>query len=295
MMIASEYITPLSGTPVLRKSGIIKAIDKVGNKYNVGEVTYEQFDNQNFQYVFHPYWKLIEFLPKDVFDGIPGIDMSVKKECYYRVNMTPSFIKKRTPSKSRENIKELLDEVGLDSYDRFEWLLRTDKYCGEDNFIVERKRSEKKIFEQVDNEIINQVQPDDEIILNKLCDISPSRNRLSETLFRLFQSGAVVHVKEDNVVFSIDNCASLLYILKNMMMYEKNYNRVQQQRGIEKAKAEGRYKGRKRIEVDMRLFDDVADKFKSGIIMEQQAIEILNISRSTFYRRMREWEKNIGR
>lgn len=295
MMLENKYLTPLSGTLVLRKSGIIKAIDKVGNKYNVAEVRYEQFDNHSFQYVFHPYWKLIEFLPKDVFDGIPGIDMSVKKECYYRVNMTPSFIKKRTPSKSRENIKELLDEVGLDSYDRFEWLLRTNKYCGEDNFIVERKRSEKTVFEKVDDEIINYLQPEDEIILNKLCDIAPSKTRFSETLFRLFQSGAVVHVKEDNIKFSAENCVSPLYILKHLMVCEKRYSKLQQQKGIDKAKAEGKYTGRKRIEVDILLFDDIAEKFKKGIIMEQQALESLNISRSTFYRRMREWKKNIGR
>ena len=53
--------------------------------------------------------------------------------------MTPVFISQRSPSKNRENLKELLDSVGLDYYDRFEWMLRTETRCGDDNFFVVRK------------------------------------------------------------------------------------------------------------------------------------------------------------
>lgn len=290
-MLAAEYTTPLSGTPYYRSVGIIKAMDKSENKYNIAELAFERYDDQNFQYIFSPYWKMIEFLPKEVFDGIPGIDMSVKKEHYYRVNMTPSFIAKRTPSKTRENVRELLEEVGLDYYDRFEWLLRTERYCGDDNFVVERKRNETLTFEKVDVAILNCVQPGDRIILNKLCDISPNRKKLPESLFRLIQSGATVYVKEDDVTFSIENCESPLYILERMVEYSRLYDETRRQAGIEKAKKENKYKGRKRLAVDSLLFMDIADKFNKGIITEQQALDSMNISRSTFYRRMREWKK----
>ena len=72
------------------------------------------------------------------FQGIPGLDMSMRLERYYRVNMMPYFISERTPSEKREDLWELLEEVGLDYYDRFEWLLRTNMRCGTDNLIVER-------------------------------------------------------------------------------------------------------------------------------------------------------------
>ena len=54
------------------------------------------------------------------------------------INMMPYFISERTPSEKREDLWELLEEVGLDYYDRFEWLLRTNMRCGTDNLIVER-------------------------------------------------------------------------------------------------------------------------------------------------------------
>ncbi len=293
-MMATEYTTPISGTPYFRSVGIIKAVDRNENRYNVAEVAYERYDDQNFQYVFSPYWKLIEYLPKGVFDGIPGIDMSNRKDHYYRVNMTPSFISKRTPSRNRENVKELLEEVGLDYYDRFEWLLRTDRRCGDDNLVVERKRVESITFEKADAKTINVLQPGDRVVLDNVCDICPSQSQLSESLFRLIQSGVTIHVKSDNITFSAESGASPLYMLERMMAYEKNYYKIRQQSGIAKAKADGKYTGRKPLEIDMLLFEEVAEKFEKGIIMEQQALDRMNISRSTFYRRMREWKKNKG-
>lgn len=288
-MLTSEYTTPLKGVPYFRSVGVIKAFDQSANQYNIGEVAYERYDDQNFQYIFSPYWKLIEYLPKAVFDGIPGIDMSVKKQHYYRVNMTPSFITKRTPSESREDLWELLEEVGLDYYDRFEWLLRTDKYCGDDNLVVERRRSEPMTFVGADAETINRLQPGDEVKLNKVSDISSNRSQLSGTLFRLLQSGAIIHIKEDNMMFSIENC-NPLYILERMTAYDKSYHSMRQQAGVERAKAEGKYKGRKRIAVDMLLFADIVEKFENGLLTEQQALDSVDMSRSTFYRRMREWK-----
>lgn len=291
-MDAREYTTPLNGTPYFRSVGIIKATDKMNYQYNIGEVSYERFDDQNFQYVFQPYWRLIEHLPENVFDGIPGIDTSIKKERYYRVNMTPSFISKRTPSESREDVRELLEEVGLDYYDRFEWLIRTDKRCGDDNLFVVRKRMEPMEFDYVNDEMMNQIQLGDKIILPKLSDIALKRSRFTPTLFRLMQSGATIHIKEDDIVLSIDNC-NPLYILERLMRYEKEYMARMQKIGVEKAKSEGKYKGRQRKVVDEFVFKDIVERFERGCITEKQAIECCGISRSTFYRRMREY-RNKG-
>lgn len=290
-MDAREYTTPLEGMPYFRSVGIIKATDKSNHQYNIGEVSYERFDDQNFQYVFRPYWKLIEHLPKEVFDGIPGIDMDIRKEEYYRVNITPSFISKRTPSESREDLWELLEEVELDYYDRFEWLLRTNKRCGDDNFIVVRKREEPTEFKHIDEELVNHLQPGDRVSLENLYDIAESRNQFSSTLFRLIQSGATLHIKQDNIIVSINNF-NPLYMLERMMAYEKKYAAKVQKDGIERAKVEGKYKGRKKIVVDELAFGDIIEQFEKGTITEKQALDSLGISRSTFYRRLREVRKS---
>ena len=138
-MYTNEYTIPLTGNPYYRNTGVIKLYDKYGRNYNVGEIIFEKYDDQNFQYIIKPYWKYLEFIPEGLFQGIPGINMDIKKDSYYRVNITPSFISMRTPSESREDVIELMESVGLDYYDRFEWLLRSEMKCGDDNLFVVRK------------------------------------------------------------------------------------------------------------------------------------------------------------
>lgn len=135
----NKITTPLIGKPIYVNSGIIKAVTKNGEKISVAQIDYQQFDDENFQYVFYPYWEIIDNLPASVFQGIPGINMDLRLEKYYRVNYTPTFIIERTPSKNREDLWELLESVGLDYYDRFEWLLRTSMRSANDNLIVEKK------------------------------------------------------------------------------------------------------------------------------------------------------------
>ena len=76
----NEYTLPLQGKPYYRSSGIIYAVDRNGNKYAVGRVDLERFDDQNFQYVFTPEWSVIDTLPSSIFQGIPGLDMSMRLE-----------------------------------------------------------------------------------------------------------------------------------------------------------------------------------------------------------------------
>lgn len=85
------YTRPLQGKPYYRNSGIIYAVDRSGNKYSVARVDLERFDDQNFQYVFTPDWDTIDSLPTSIFQGIHGLDMSMRLERYYRVNMMPYF------------------------------------------------------------------------------------------------------------------------------------------------------------------------------------------------------------
>lgn len=140
----NEYTTPIKDRPAYRNSGIIKAVTEDGEKIQVGRITYESFENEEFQYIITPFWEIIDTLSADVFQGIPGIDMDLRLEHYYRVNYVPVFMTERTPGPNREDLWELLDSVNLSYYDRLEWLIRTDLRAAVDNLIVERAREEKR-------------------------------------------------------------------------------------------------------------------------------------------------------
>lgn len=289
MSLSSEFTTPISGKPYYESVGIIKAIDDQGAYYSVGEIAYQRFDDQNYQYVFSPYWNEIELLPLDIFDGIPGLNLDLKRDHYYRVNMTPAFIEMRTPSPSREDLWELLETVGLDYYDRFEWMLRAQKRCGDDNLIVVRKR-ESQIYDCGFNKIdLNDLQPDDEICLASLADIPVRNTEIAYTLFRILTSGMTVKIQNDGRVIDANDREAMIYLLKNLLSFSKQYKVNRQRMGIQQAKEEKKYRGRKKKNVDPILLEHVVKDYRQKKISESTAMQMLGIeSRSTFYRRIRE-------
>ena len=286
-MLTSEYTRPLVGRPYYRNVGIIKVYDRYNRNYNVGEIVFERFDDQNYQYIIKPYWQFIDQIPDGLFQGIPGIDMELRRDAYYRVNMTPTFISMRTPSESRENVRELMRLVGLDYYDRFEWLLRSEMRCGDDNLLVIRKPSDNQ---RVRNwtEIRNRhLHPNDVVELDNLGSIQSSNSKLIEDMFALLQSGAQIYIISEDRYIDDSERRAMLYLLRNMREHIDRNNRIRRKEGIEEAKRNKRYTGRKPIDVDEQILKQVAIEFLNNRISEQEAMYKLGISRSTFYRKIK--------
>lgn len=286
--IRNEYTNPLSGKPYYRNSGIIYAVDRSGGKYAVSRVDFERFDEQNFQYIFSPEWSVIDTLPASIFQGIPGLDMSLRLERYYRVNMTPYFISERTPSEGREDLWELLNEVGLDYYDRFEWLLRSNMRCGTDNLIVERAEAPRRIvFESIDLLPTN-LQPSDCISIKGLQSVASTSHQLRQYLLQILRSGAQLWDESEDRIISGAESSMLMKLLMLQESLDNKRNKDHHNEGIARAKNVGKYTGRKKLSVDPNLFDRIAADFDKKRISEDEALRRLGISRSTFYRRLKE-------
>lgn len=84
-----------------------------------------------------------------------------------------------------------------------------------------------------------------------------------------------------------------LQILSYVSEQERENIRSRQRQGIETAKSQGKYKGRKPI--DVQNFQEVYAEWKSGTITARKAMELLGgIKPNTFYRRVKEHEASIG-
>lgn len=287
--IQNDYARPLSGRPYYRNSGIIYALDRDDRRYAVGRVDFERYDDQNFQYVFSPEWSVIDSLPTSVFQGIPGLDMSLRLERYYRVNMTPYFITERTPSEGREDLWDLLEEVGLDYYDRFEWLLRSKMRCGTDNLIVERTEAPRHFeFEDLQSRSVA-LQPGDCVVIEGLSSVAETNHQLRQCLLEILRSGAQIWDASEERNLSEEECSILLKLLMLQESLDRSRNRERHKKGVERAKREGKYAGRKKISVDRNLLKQVAEEFEKRNITEEEAMRRSGISsRSTFYRRLKE-------
>lgn len=285
-MVENEYIIPLKTKADTTNTGIIQAVDFHGRRFNVAEITFERHGEADYQYIIRPYWLCIEFLPDGVFQGIPGIDLDLGQDEYYRVNFVPAFIEMRTPSESRVDVRELMEEVGLDYYDRFEWLLRTNRTCGDDNLKVMRKREPLRININDIGQVV--LVPGDIVEVDSLSDITGRMGVIVERMYRLLQSGANIFINKENRLLELNERRAMLYMLKNILEANGRFRRNRIEEGIEIAKVNHKYAGRKPIEVNQNELNETAILFKDKEITEQEAMNRLGLkSRSTFYRKLK--------
>lgn len=283
----NRITTPLAGIPSYVNSGIIKAVMKSGEKISIAQIDYQEFDEENFQYVISPYWEIIDGLPASVFQGIPGIDMDLRLERYYRVNYVPTFITERTPSENREDLWEILESVGLDYYDRFEWLLRTTMRAANDNLIVERRRM-SQVVEEYSEGMLSALQYGDKIVVDSMEAIADTTAGFAEGIFSIVTNGVDIINQSGQVFVDAATRAAMVPIVVTQRMITRHEHAANRREGIEQAKKNGKYTGRRPIEVDEEVLRQVNQELKDGLITVEKAMKRMKIgSKSTFYRKIR--------
>lgn len=294
----NEYTRPIREIPEYRNSGIIKAVTPDQDKIQIGRITYETFQNEEFQYIITPFWEIIDTLPPSVFQGIPGIDMDLRLEHYYRVNYVPVFMTERTPGPNREDLWELLDSVNLTYYDRLEWLIRTDLRAAVDNLIVERARdvprkSQAEKRQELEH-ILEESQYGDEIMIANIRVLGKNSEECTKMLNRLMHYGIHLLTREEKLDLSVEAYSAFLPLVSAMYQMDRERRQKQQRQGISRAKEKGVYQGRKRKPVDEAMLKDTIIRFQQKEIPLEEALRLTGLSKSTFYRRIREQKENNG-
>ena len=286
----NRITTPLEGTPSYVNSGIIKAVMRSGEMISVAQIDYQEFDEENFQYVISPYWEIVDGLPASVFQGIPGIDMELRLERYYRVNYIPTFIAERTPSENREDLWDILESVGLDYYDRFEWLLRTTMRSANDNLIVERRRI-SQVTEQFTSGVLSTLQYGDKVIVDSMEAISDTTAGFSDAIFIAITSGVDIINQSGQILVDAMTRAAMISVVVTQRIITRREHASSRRDGIEQAKKNGKYTGRKPIEVDEKILRQAVMEIDKGIITVEEAMRRTKIgSKSTFYRKVKALE-----
>lgn len=279
-MSNNKYTTPLNGLYKSKIEGVIKIKHK-DITFNVCRIAYETFDDGQYQYVFEPYYSILDALPSSFSQGIPGIDLSKRNKVYYRVNMTPSFISERTIDENREDLKEQLSKMGMDEYNPLEWLIRTNTEYSGDNLIVERYRIPQEL--KAIN-LTNLMYGDSFSSFEKF---STDLEEQSKQIIAMVGSG--VNIETDELIVDDSNRTGILkmliYLLRSYYnLKEKRKANEKQLTGVEVAK-------KKKRKIDDFLMEEVIKELELNIIDEKEAMNMLNINtRSTLYRKIREYK-----
>lgn len=238
--------------------------------YKIAKIEYEEWEDGAFNYTFRPFYNVIDMLPDRLFQGIPGLDLSLKKSVYERKNIVPTFIAERTPSERREDLWALMEESGMQALNRLEWLIKTNKrYSGDRFFVIPFDGKDTVSYKE-----------------RSMYDLVKRSDALNKKLLEIICFGDYLYA--DDII--IDDKSRLYYYRLLMPMYIREFERKKRLKicGIEKAKEQNVYKGRRQIKIDPLLFDRVANDYLNGKISADQASLILKISRATFFRRLRE-------
>lgn len=251
--------------------GVILLKDNYKFVYKIADIEYIEYENEEFEYIFIPNYSVIDLLDYDLFDGIPGLDLSLKKEKYTRKNIIPVFISERSPGKNRENLYELLHDCNMNYYNRLEWLKKTDtQYFGDSMYVRERSLEDDC----------------QKIIAKSMFHLVKRSDSIHKKLLEIICRGQSLECDE----ITINDYNRKDYYRLLMPIYIKEYERRKEKinRGIALAKENHAYKGRKKIEREQSYILQIIEQYRQNKITAEEASKELRISRSTFFRRLKE-------
>lgn len=253
-------------------NAVICLKDDLGLEYVVSEIEYRLWRNEEFEYIFRPNYSVIELLDSSLFQGIPGIDLETHKEEYIRQNIIPTFVSERAPSPNREELWHLLEDCDMKYLNQLEWLIKTDtKYIGDRLYV--RKPSCNESFDN----------------LNSANEFSSLKRSFDIQKALLTKICLGLNFEYDGFVIGDSNRKTCYDLLYRLFKYEAMRINKLQNDGIDNAKKQGKYQGRRAIRIDDTKIYEVCRKYRSHRISAEEAAEMLNISISTFYRRMKEY------
>lgn len=162
---------------------------------------------------------------------------------------------------------------------------------GYDKVFVE-KESGKNMNRPQLQAMLAYVRKGDVLEVESYSRLARNARDLLEIVEQLKEKGVQFVSKKENIDTTTPAGEFMLNVFAGLYQFERANILQRQREGIELAKAEGKYKGRKAIEVDKAKFESAYKAWKGGNITARQAMEMLGLKPNTFYRRVKEYEQN---
>ena len=231
--------------------------------YSVCDLEYFYYGDDSFKYIFKPHYSVINLLSSNYFQGIPGLNIDLQKKEYIRKNIKPTFISERVPSINRVDYYELLRKVKMDFMDPILYLIKTDEqYFGDNLFMLPKIENKECIFDNTNNHESN-----NSLIKKVLDNICLGNN-----------------ININNQIIDDNNRKIFHDIFLSLYSRSLLFNKEKQKEGIKKAKSGEKYKGRKPIEVDKKVFMSLLKEVEANKITAKVAASTLGISIDKYYR-----------
>ena len=138
---------------------------------------------------------------------------------------------------------------------------------------------------------IEKARPGDCIRVESLTDAADHARELLSALCALADRGIDCVCAAEGFDTRTETGVAIIGFCRALLRLERKDRLDRQREGIERAREEGKYKGRRPIAVDETLFDSVVALWKDGQITAREAMTRLDLKPNTFYRRIKDREE----
>lgn len=144
------------------------------------------------------------------------------------------------------------------------------------------------------DEMLKFVREGDTVIVESISRFARSTKDLLNLVEELAKKGVRFVSQKETIDTDTPQGKFMLTIFGAMAQLEREQTQQRQAEGIAIAKAQGKYTGRKRIEIDDKLFAEQYRLWKAGETQPKYMMKRLGLKPATFYRRVKEYEEEHG-
>lgn len=153
------------------------------------------------------------------------------------------------------------------------------------------KKSGKNTDRTELKKLLDIVRPGDTVVVESYSRFARSTRDLLNLIDQLNNKKVTFISLKEQTDTSTPQGKLIMTIFAGLAEFEREQTLQRQREGIAIAKAEGRYKGRKPIQIDWAEFGKVFDRWKAGEITAVGAAKELGLKPKTYYRRVKEHEQ----
>lgn len=179
------------------------------------------------------------------------------------------YVRVSTEEQNEARQLETMSKYGVDE-------LFTEKVSGKNTDRAELKK------------MLAYVRKGDAVIVESISRIARNTRDLLEIVATLQEKGVDFVSAKESIDTTTPQGKFMLTVFGAMAQLEREQILQRQREGIEIAKAEGKYKGRKAIETDEQQLQQVCKAWRAGEITAVEAQKRLNLKPNTFYRRVKQ-------
>ena len=140
-------------------------------------------------------------------------------------------------------------------------------------------------------EAIETIRAGECVRIDSISAVSDSAKDFLDAAVKLADKGGELVCESEGFDTRREQGALLFPLCRALSELEQAGRKARRHSGIERAKSEGKYKGRKPIAVNGELFESVVARWRGGELNARQAMALLELKPNTFYRRIKEQEE----